>query len=285
MNWSILKQLKEIYETGKTDKNFIKTTTGKRLCENEYLTEPVKSAIFKKEGYNKIFESKYLTDYNLALSIINKFSLYNTNFEISKLKSLKLIHENKKQIVDNLTLKEIASEYFGGSKTVTKDTKLYHAILNVLETDNLPEDEHDQQYLTVLHCKNKVPKKILICENKNLLKKKRFDNIELWYAGGKNINKLHFIQEPKIPLYYICDWDNDGIEIYYRIKQLFKNIELIIPQEQIKLKPTANHIKWKIEIKDDLLSKEAIILLKSLVNNKKWIEEETIKFYLEEKEK
>lgn len=285
MKWSILKQLKEIYETGKTDKNFIKTTTGKRLCENEYLTEPIKSAIFKKEGYNKMFENKYLTDYNLALSIINKFSLYNTNFEISKLKSLKLIHENNKQIVDNLTLKEIASEYFDGSKTVRKDTKLYHAILNVLETDNLPEDEHDQQYLTVLHCKNKVPKKILICENKNLLKKKRFDNIELWYAGGKNINKLDFIPEPKIPLYYICDWDNDGIEIYYRIKQIFENIELIIPQEQIKLKSTANHLKWKIEIKDDLLSKKAKVLLTDLINKKKWIEEETIKFYLEEKEK
>ena len=125
------------------------------------------------------------------------------------------------------------------------------------------------------------PLRILLCENKNLLTKKRFETTELWYAGGKNINKLKFVNIPDIPIYYLCDWDNDGIEIYYKIKQIHKQLKLIIPNKPIKYKSTKEHLEWKIDIKEDLLPNEAVELLAELTENKKWIEEESVRFEIE----
>lgn len=279
MKWSVIKQLHNLYELGETDKSLFKSSIGKRLFEMDIITEPVKSLIFKKEGYDDIYKEKYQSDFNLVFQIIEKYDLYNTNFNIDEYKALKEI--KKTNTSDTLTLKEIASIYFKGSKTIRKDTKLHQAILNILDVDYLAEDEHDQQYLTVLHCKSKKPLRILLCENKNLLTKKRFKTTELWYAGGKNINKLKFVNIPNIPIYYICDWDNDGIEIYYNIKQILKQLKLIIPNKPIKYKSIKEHLKWKVSIKNDLLSNEAIGLLTELIEKEKWIEEESIKFEIE----
>jgi len=276
MKWSVIKQLHSLYKSGETDKSLLKSSIGKRLFEMDIISEPVKSLIFKKGDYNNIYETKYKTDYDLAFQIIEKYDLYNTNFSIDEYKALKdIVNAN---ISDTLTLKEISSIYFKGSKNIRKDTKLHQAILNILEVDYLAEDEHDQQYLTVLHCKSKKPLRILLCENKNLLTKKRFETTELWYAGGKNINKLKFVNIPDIPIYYLCDWDNDGIEIYYKIKQIHKQLKLIIPNKPIKYKSTKEHLEWRIDIKEDLLPNEAVELLTELTEKKEWIEEESIKF-------
>ena len=279
MKWSVIKQLHSLYISGETDKNLLKSSIGKRLFEMDIISEPVKSLVFKKGDYNNIYETKYKTDYDLAFQIIEKYDLYNTNFNIDEYKALKDIVDAN--ISDTLTLKEISSIYFKGSKNIRKDTKLHQAILNILEVDYLAEDEHDQQYLTVLHCKTKKPLRILLCENKNLLTKKRFETTELWYAGGKNINKLKFVNIPDIPIYYLCDWDNDGIEIYYKIKQIHKQLKLIIPNKPIKYKSTKEHLEWKIELKEDLLSNVAVEILTELTENKNWIEEESIKFEIE----
>ena len=279
MRWSVIKQLYNLYKSGEVDKSLFKSSIGKRLFEMDIISEPKKSLVFKKVGYDSIYEAKYKSDYDLAFQIIEKYDLYNTNFSIDVYKALKdIVNAN---ISDTLTLKEIASIYFKGSKSIRKNTKLHQAILNILEVDYLAEDEHDQQYLTVLHCKSKKPLRILLCENKNLLTKKRFETTELWYSGGKNINKLKFVNIPDIPIYYLCDWDNDGIEIYYKIKQIHKQLKLIIPNKSIKYKSTKEHLEWKIDIKEDLLPNEAVELLTELIENKKWIEEESIKFEIE----
>ncbi len=280
MKWSVIKQLYSLYKLGEVDKSFLKSSIGKRLFEMGVISEPEKSLVFKKEGYDSIYNTKYKTDYYLVFQLIEKYDLYNTNFNISEYKSL--IDIANANLSDTLTLKEIASIYFKGSKSIRKHTKLYQAILNILEVDYLAEDEHDQQYLTVLHCKSKQPLRILLCENINLLTKKRFETTELWYAGGKNINKLKFVNVPNIPIYYLCDWDNDGIEIYYKIKQIYRQFNLIIPNKPIKYKSTKEHIKWKVDIiKEEKLSNEAVELLTELIENEKWIEEESIKFDIE----
>lgn len=279
MKWSVIKQLHSLYKSGETDKSLLKSSIGKRLFEMDIISEPNKSLVLKKGDYNNIYETKYKADYDLAFQIIEKYDLYNTNFSIDEYKALKdIVNAN---ISDTLTLKEISSIYFKGSKNIRKDTKLHQAILNILEVDYLAEDEHDQQYLTVLHCKSKKPLRILLCENKNLLTKKRFETTELWYAGGKNINKLKFVNIPDIPIYYLCDWDNDGIEIYYKIKQIHKQLKLIIPNKPIKYKSTKEHLEWKVDLKVDLLPNEAVELLTELTEKKKWIEEESIKFEIE----
>jgi len=279
MKWSDLKHLNNLYEKGETDRYFIKTSIGKRLNEMGLITLPEKSIIKKKNEYDEIYEERYKNDFLFAIKLINKYDLYNTNFSLEKLKALKEIETAN--ITDDITLKEISSIYFKGSKKIKKDTKLHKAILSVLDVDSLAEDEHDQQYLWVLHCKTKEPTSIVICENKNLLTKKRFEKTELWYAGGKNINKLKYVNIPNVPIYYFCDWDNDGIAIYYKIKMIINKLNLVIPKEPIKYKSTNEHIKWKIDIKQELLSKEACILLKKLKNNNEWIEEESIKLEFE----
>jgi hypothetical protein len=279
MKWSAIKQLHSLYKSGETDKSLLKSSIGKRLFEMDIISEPKKTLVFKKVGYDSIYETKYKSDYNSTFQLIEKYDLYNTNFSIDEYKALKdIVNAN---ISDTLTLKEIASIYFKGSKSIRKDTKLHQAILNILEVDYLAEDEHDQQYLTVLHCKSKKPLRILLCENKNLLTKKRLKTTELWYAGGKNINKLKFVNIPDIPIYYLCDWDNDGIEIYYKIKQIYKQLNLIIPNKPIKYKSTKEHLEWKVDIKEGLLSNEAVELLTELTEKKKWIEEESINFEIE----
>ena len=279
MKWSVLKQLYSLYKSGVANKSLLKSSIGNRLFEMGVISEPEKSFVFKKDGYDSIYKTKYKADYDLVFQLIEKYDLYNTNFKIDEYKALKdIINAN---ISDTLTLKEIASIFFKGSKSIRKDTKLHQAILNILEVDYLAEDEHDQQYLTVLHCKSKKPLRILLCENKNLLTKKRFETTELWYAGGKNINKLKFVNIPDIPIYYLCDWDNDGIEIYYKVKQIYKQLNLIIPNQPIKYKSTKEHLEWKIDIRKEMFTEEAVKLLNVLIENEKWIEEESIKFEIE----
>lgn len=104
------------------------------------------------------------------------------------------------------------------------------------------------------------------------MSKPRLNDVELWYAGGRNTAKLKFISEPTIPFYYLCDWDNRGIEIYQGIKRnFFPNIQILIPQEPIKQTDIVR--KWKTEIDYSLFSVEAKTLLQKLIPEKMIIEE------------
>ena len=146
--------------------------------------------------------------------------------------------------------------------------------MKVLNVSELPVKEHDQQFLWVLNCKSKVPSAIILCENSNKLSKPRLTDVELWYAGGRNTAKLQFVSEPTIPFYYLCDWDNRGIEIYQSIKKnYFPNIEILVPQEPIMFRDKIR--VWKTQIDKSLFSNEANQLLQKLIPEK-WIEEESI---------
>jgi hypothetical protein len=58
----------------------------------------------------------------------------------------------------------------------------------------------------------------------------------------------------------LCDWDNKGIEIYQDIKKnIFPNIEIIVPQEPIKFLDIRS--EWKTKIDFSLFSNEAQTLL------------------------
>lgn len=207
--------------------------------------------------------------------MLEQYCIANTNFSESNLENLVKIEKDKEFILNNeKSIKEISTLYFDDAKYLKKSSKLFEAILTILNVSELPVDEHDQQYLTVLHCKNKIPKAIILCENNNNLKKPRLEDIELWYAGGRNTAKLKYIIEPNIPFYYLCDWDNRGIEIYQDIKHnIFPNIEILLPREPIKLLDIKR--EWKTKIDFSIFSKEAIILLQKLIPEK-WIEEESI---------
>ena len=275
MNWKALKQFDQLFAEGETSNELLQLPLGKRIFEMEYVTTSSKKTIAKTNLYDTFYSEIILPKFNAFKNLIDKYKLAYTNFDESELAALVRIETDKEQILEtNKNQKEIATLYFDSAKYLTKPSKLYDAVLKVLEISELAVDEHDQQYLKVLHCKNKITKAIILCENDNQLRKPRLNDVELWYAGGRNTAKLKFIIEPAIPFYYLCDWDNRGIEIFQDIKRnIFPSIQIIIPQEPIKFYDIIN--VWKTQIDYSLFSDEAKLLLERLIPEK-WIEEECI---------
>lgn len=89
-----------------------------------------------------------------------------------------------------------------------------------MNKDEFPEESKDQQFTLTLYPRSQT-RFIILFENKNRLIIPRHEYIEFWYAGGKNTKQLQFIPKPKHSMFYLFDWDYDGIGIYVRIKQRF----------------------------------------------------------------
>ena len=278
MNWKAIKQLNQLFTEGKTTDELLKFPYVKRLASMEYFI-PEKKALVKTERFDLFYLQKHQEQFDNCSKLISEYDLAETNFELNELEGLVKLSNSKDNISEkDITQKEISTLYFDNAKHLKKNSKLYEAVSRILEMDTLPVDEHDQQYIFVLHCKSKTPKTIILCENDNQIRKPRLNDVELWYAGGRNTAKLKFINEPTIPFYYLCDWDNRGIEIYQDIKKnIFSNIQILIPEEPIKLLDIIRN--WKTKIDYSLFSDEAKQLLRKL-NPEKWIEEESIKHNL-----
>lgn len=274
MNWKAAKLLNQLYTDGKTSDELLKYPEARRWASMEYFTQEKKTLI-KTERFDSFYLQKYEKQFNSFNKLLSDYELTETNFELNELEALLRIATDKEKLSDKeITQKEISTLYFDDAKYLKKGTKLCDAVMQILEIETLAVDEHDQQFLTVLHCKNKIPKAIILCENDNQIKKPRLNDIELWFAGGRNTAKLKFVVEPTIPFYYLCDWDNRGIEIYQDIKRnIFSNIQILVPQEPIK--QTDIKREWKTEIDYSLFSDDAKAILKNLIPEK-WIEEESI---------
>lgn len=275
MNWKEYKQFNQLYSEGEASIELLESPLGRRIFGMEFVTEASKKTIAKTPDYDNFYAEEIHPKFNVFKTLIEKYNLTETNFDEKELEALLKIESDRQQILDaNKSQKEIATLYFDSAKYLTKPSKLYDAVLKVLDVSELPVDEHDQQFLWTLHCKNKVPKAIILCENDNQIRKERLNEVELWYAGGRNTAKLKFINEPTIPFYYLCDWDNKGIEIYQDIKRnIFQKIELLVPEEPIKFLDIES--EWKTQIDLSLFTVEARGLLQRLIP-KKWIEEESI---------
>lgn len=278
MNWKSLVALHSLYGNLQVDKYLISQSYGNSLI-SAGLLENSSDGVTKSSNFDKFYEQKWLRLYEDLNTFLTKFGISHTNFDITSIRALQKIEIDKADLLDNeSSLKEISTNYFESAKKIKEGSQLYKAILEILEIDTLKKDEHDQQYLMILHSQNKNPKAIILCENDNLLRKPRLSEIELWHAGGNNTAKLEYIVEPKLPFFYLCDWDNKGIEIYQRIKKnIYPNIELIIP-EKLLLKNIKENSEWKVKIDETLFHNNAILIINKLRQEKKWIEEESINF-------
>lgn len=275
MNWKALKQLHQLYTDGETSSAILKIPLVQRWYEMELIEDVDKKTVAKTKLYDSVYKKELLSQFKSFETVLNLHDLTETNFQEEELSALVRIQNDREEIlITGKTQKEIGTLYFDSAKYLTEGSSLYKAILKILQVTELPTKEHNQQFLFVLHCKNKTPKTIILCENLNQLSKPRLDNVEFWFAGGRNTAKLKFISEPAIPFYYLCDWDNRGIEIYQDIKKnIFPNIQILIPQEPIKFDNIIS--KWKTEIDYSLFSNEARQLLEKIIPEK-WIEEESI---------
>ena len=275
MNWKALKQFNELFEKGETTIDLLKLPLGKRILDLEYIKVSSNKSLAKTNHYDTFYSQSISIKYCKYKSLIEKYNLNDTNFDETELDALYRIEKDRDVILDmGKSQKEIATLFFDDAKYLKKPSKLFDAVLKMLNVSELPVDEHDQQFLKVLHCKNKFPKAVILCENLNKLSKPRMNDVELWYAGGRNTAKLKYIVEPTIPFYYLCDWDNRGIEIYQGIKKnFFPNIEILVPKEPIKLLNIISD--WKTQIDLSLFKEDAILLINKLIPDK-WIEEESI---------
>jgi hypothetical protein len=275
MNWKALKQLDQLFAEGETSSELLQLPLGKRILEMEYIVPSTKKTIAKTNLYDTFYSESLQEKFNGFKSLIDRYNLADTNFAETELAALVKIEREREAILDSgKSLKEISTLYFDSAKYLNKPSRLYDAVLRVLDVLELAIDKHDQQFLFVLHCKTKIPKAIVLCENDNQIKKPRLNDIELWYAGGRNTAKLQFVNEPTIPFYYLCDWDNRGIEIFQSIKRNYlPKIEILVPQDPIKFVDKIR--EWKTQIDYSLFSVEAKQILKKLIPEK-WIEEESI---------
>ena len=113
--------------------------------------------------------------------------------------------------------------------------------------------------------------------------------IELWYVGGNNTKPLLDLPLEKVihPIFYFCDWDYNGLQIFSRIKGIFNrkkvHIDLLEPLDlSIAIPTNVPHHKssWKREqfsrlVKDDFTDSQKTIIT-TLINNDEWIEEESM---------
>ena len=151
MNWKALKQFDQLFAEGETSNELLELPLGKRILEMEFITPSTKKTIAKTNLYDTFYSATILPKFSSFKSLIDKYNLADTNFDESELAALVRIEKDKEQILDTgKSQKEIATLYFDSAKYLTRGTKLFDAVLTILEVAELPVDEHDQQFLWVL---------------------------------------------------------------------------------------------------------------------------------------
>jgi len=245
----------------------------------DYIRQTDRKTLSKSKSYDPFYANTLLSKFLQYEEFINRFEFDSLNLDEIDIQILLQIKDNRDAIIsEGRSQKEISASYFGGAKKLRRNSRLYDAVVRILGVETLARDEHDQQYLYVLHCESLTPQCIVLCENDNKLRKPRLKDVELWHAGGRNTAKLKFIPKPQLPIYYLCDWDNKGIEIYQDIKaNIFPNIELLIPQNPYQTSDIKN--TWTVQIRRTLFSPEALAILDSIMPEK-WIEEENINHFI-----
>lgn len=300
LNWSYLKGLYELYKKGSVRRKLMKNAYIKNvLCERRHLLDfkpGNKDIIDSKNGYNAFFEKELLPQYEYYERFFNESGLTASgvkHYDNYDLQTLILIFNNRDEFSQNLTTARI----FSSNVFKQKDSKylesrpgLMKDILSLLGVENFPANStKGNQWRCVVDCPD--PKSILLCENLDYLKawwEFYANNIELWYAGGNNTPVIERISHRylDLPIFYVCDWDYAGLDIYCRIKKILKEKEIILitpnPKSTI-YKPieSGNHrSKWKaVEFSGldrSLFSTDQIRLIEELISNRKWIEEQTI---------
>jgi hypothetical protein len=285
--FKVLKYLMKLSDEKVLPKNYENETLMLHFVERNYLTSP-------KNSPNKFFKTKDFEDI-LAEEIFPAFQKYDSFIKscqidklgnhctIKELEALIEIKKTKEKILcSEFSFQTILTQYFGSSKHRKVDSILSDVIKIILGIDYFPEESKDQQFISILYPKSET-RFIIICENKNRLIVPRHDFIEFWYAGGKNTKQLRFVPKPKHPIFYLFDWDYDGLNIYIDIKKkYFPTLNAFIPddfeslmekQDEVK----EHHSKWKNDNCLQYLNYFERTIVMTLILTDSIIEEQKIK--------
>jgi hypothetical protein len=250
MNWIVLRALNNLYQAKTIDKgiNIMGNIKAKALFDRHLLL-PQGSKIVVNSDYVSEFQEEYKRSY---LENYLKYSDFlkttdvhipSCSFEEEDIKKMMVLkqeidekNESTLKIISDIiqfeeSVRGVSRMFFRSEKYLGKREallKLFKRITGIKELSN----DKDQQYIYKLTNPDKDV--VVLCENLDLLRRhtRPLNNkIELWYAGGKNTPKLERErQDLKYPIYYSCDWDDEGLKIYESIKRTyFDNIVLLNP--------------------------------------------------------
>jgi hypothetical protein len=293
MNWIELRALNNLYITGEVKLNNTLAKSGEinYLINSLRILDRSHNKLFALNGFTKIYEKDYLEKYNCYEAFLSENGLLKSQlrFDENDVKTLMniqtwknegILEELRKQIIaSDESLRGVSLMFFKNEKYLDNKSSLVDALKQVLEVEHFA-NEKDQQYIYKLECHN--PKAIVLCENLDFLtkpNKPRQHGIELWYAGGKNVNKLDYADTRGLPIYYSCDWDYDGLFIIYPlVRAKISSIQLLTPNGAPKeIEETEHNSKWTIKDRniDFLLNRKQKKIVNELVKNNQWIIEES----------
>ncbi len=297
MNWIEIKALNKLYKEGEVTINMTLNTSPvfKNHEQAKELTRGRKK-FFRESDFINVYEKKYLNDFERYVSFLEQENLLKPQLRFDK-KDIDLLIDFKNGLEDG-NLKKLRNDlieaqesvkgfslmFFKNEKYLDKHPSLVDAINNIFNIKLV--DNKSQQYLYVLQCHN--PKLIILCENGNFLNRDKIpreNGYELWYAGGRNVPKLEYTYEIRrgLPIYYSCDWDKDGLEIYELAKQIIPDLQLLHPNGTSKgIQVTEHKSHWKNTdnpnslsgLTPNLYNERNKELIKELIRKDHWITEE-----------
>jgi hypothetical protein len=292
LKWRHLKALNQIYEQGFTKAVIKKHSYIDYLVRNEIIKPKIgKSGVLEQGfGFKEEYEKEHLVNFRYYQKFLteNNVLLDQSNYSETDIRTLMFIKEHKDEILtQQYSRKKFSALFFKeeGAKHLDENEGLETAVLKILGLEKFPgKDPKDQQYKFVIDCPD--PKLIVLCENIDFLLLPwvaRENNIELWYAGGNNIEKLDHLPSINLPIFYSCDWDYDGLRIYERIKNKIPQINLLYPStvnDSKSVRSGSHKSDWKYDkpfsgLSAPLYTEQAIGLINGLIKKKQWIEEES----------
>lgn len=276
LTWREIKAFKELYTTGRTTSRIEGNSYVEFLFQNRMLAHKgrAKNIIIANPKFRKEYEKEQLgLLYDQYYPFLEKYGLLAphknyTEFEIKCLISLSessLLEELAENIREGKESRNgVSGKFFKAGKHIKRQSSLEDAVLKIIGVDRFPENENQGFYR--IPCPS--PKCIILCENFKFLKLDiaREYNVELWYAGGNNTIPIEKLDKIDYPIYYLCDWDCAGLNIYERLYEIIRNqpnkvtdLQLITPNApSVGIKETEEHhaSKWKSELEFSGLRKE-----------------------------
>ena len=296
MNWLEIKALNDLYRNGEVRLN----NTLLRSSELIFLERScgalrfASKTIVRLPGFELLYERNYLGKYQKYLALLQKYDLLRpqTRFEAKDMDILIGIDDGlesgeltevRDQIVSSEeSIRGVSAMFFKHEKYLDLKAPLVEALKRLLGVRAFADDK-DQQYIYRLDCRE--PKAIVLCENLDFLRKPsrpRAAQIELWYAGGKNVDKLYYADTRGLPIYYSCDWDYDGLLIIYPlVRHIIPHINLLAPNAAAKsIVKTEHDSLWDPSRLEDVFYRELFTTqewerILGLVRNDEWIIEES----------
>lgn len=300
LSWKELRALNDLYVKGKTLAKVQESDYFKYLIEDKEIIERKvgnSKVLLATDSFYTFYETKLKDNFNHYMTFLEQENLETDarkNYTEEDIKSIMFVNRNRAQIIPNLTtINKFSGEFFEGkgAKYLASKQSVLKAILKILDISDFPaSDPKEHQWRFVVDCPN--PKLIVLCENLNFLKlpwlAEKY-SIKLWYVGGNNIAIIDQIDQAEFnrPFYYSADWDLAGLTIYSRIKKKLdtrdKGIKLLFPNDpnnRLPVNSPKHKSKWDFtkEISGLMAANfnaQEISLIKDLINNNQWIEEES----------